>query len=37
MSVFSEDDSKTIKTLGLTFAGFIGLTVFLVILAIGLT
>ena len=37
MSVFSEDDGKTVKSLMLTFAGFIGLTVLLVILAVSLT
>ena len=37
MSVFSEDDNKTVRSLGLTFAAFIGLTVVLIILSIRLT
>lgn len=37
MSVFSEDDSKTVKSLGLTFGAFVGLTVLLIVLAISLT
>jgi len=37
MSVFNDDDSKIIRSLMLTFAGFIGLTVALAVLANLLT
>ena len=37
MSVFSEEDSKTVKTIGIAGAGFFGLTVFLIILALYIT
>jgi hypothetical protein len=37
MSVFNEDDSKTVRSLMLTFGGFIALTVFLAVLAVYLT
>jgi hypothetical protein len=37
MSVFSEEDSKTVKIIGIAGAGFFGLTVFLIILALYIT
>ena len=37
MSVFSEEDSKTVKVIGIAGAGFFGLTVFLIILALYIT
>jgi hypothetical protein len=37
MSVFSEEDSSTVKMIGMTGAGFFGLTVVLIILAIFIT
>ena len=37
MSVFSEDDSKTVGSLGLAFVGFIALTIGLILLAVALT
>jgi hypothetical protein len=37
MSVFSEEDSNTVKMIGITGAGFFGLTVVLIILAIYIT
>lgn len=33
MSTFNEEDSQTIRSLGLTMAGFLALTVFLIVLA----
>lgn len=37
MSVFSQEDNKTIKNLGYTAAGFAALTVFLIVLAAIIT
>ena len=37
MSVFNDEDSHTIRSLGLTFGGFLALTVFLIILAYFMT
>lgn len=37
MSVFSEEDSKTVKIIGIAGAGFFGLTVILIILALYIT
>ena len=37
MSVFNEDDGKTVKSLMLSFAGIFALTVGLIILAVALT
>ena len=37
MTVFSEEDSKTVKIIGIAGAGFFGLTVFLIILALYIT
>lgn len=34
MSVFTEEDTQTVRSLALTFGGFIGLTVFLILLAV---
>jgi len=34
MSVFTDEDTQTVRSLALTFGGFIGLTVVLVVLAI---
>lgn len=33
MSTFNDEDSQTIRSLGLTMAGFFALTVFLIVLA----
>ena len=33
MSVFDNEDNQTIRTLGWTMVGFVGLTVFLIVLA----
>ena len=33
MSTFNEEDTQTIRSLGWTMAGFVGLTVFLIVLA----
>ena len=33
MSTFNEEDNQTIRSLGLTMAGFLALTVFLIVLA----
>lgn len=35
MSVFNEEDTQTVKSLALTFAGFIALTAALIVLAIA--
>tara|TARA_R110002072_G_scaffold20841_4_gene75185 strand:- start:4091 stop:4204 length:114 start_codon:yes stop_codon:yes gene_type:complete len=37
MSVFNEEDSQTVRSLAMTFGGFIGLTVVLIVLAIVIT
>lgn len=37
MSVFNEEDNQTIRSLALTFGGFIALTVVLIVLAIAIT
>lgn len=37
MAVFNEEDGRTVKTLGLTMAGFAVLTVSLIILALLVT
>lgn len=37
MSVFDEEDSQTVRSLAMTFAGFITLTVALIVLAIFIT
>ena len=37
MSVFSDEDSKTVRIIGLVGAGFFALTVVLIILAIYIT
>ncbi len=37
MSVFDDEDSQTVRSLMMTFGGFIGLTVFLILLAIFIT
>lgn len=37
MAVFEEEDRRTIKTLGLTMAGFAALTAFLIIFALFVT
>ena len=37
MTVFNQQDRNTVRTLGLTFAGFIALTVCLILLAYFLT
>lgn len=34
MSVFTDEDNQTVKSLAITFVGFVGLTVFLIILAL---
>ncbi|MFT7685974.1 MAG: hypothetical protein ACI9FB_001319 [Candidatus Azotimanducaceae bacterium] len=33
MSVFTDEDNQTVRSLAMTFGGFISLTVFLIILA----
>ena len=37
MAVFDDEDGQTVKSLGMTFMGFIALTVGLIILAIAIT
>lgn len=37
MSVFSEEDNSTLKSLGLTAAGFAALTVALIVIALIIT
>lgn len=37
MSVFDEEDGQTVKSLGMTMAGFLILTVVLIILAVIIT
>jgi hypothetical protein len=37
MSVFNEEDTQIVKSLALTFGGFIALTAALIVLAIAIT
>lgn len=37
MAVFDQEDSQTVKSLMLTFGGFVALTVVLIVLAIAIT
>lgn len=37
MSVFSEEDGQTVRSLGMTFVGFIALTVILIVMAVAIT
>ncbi|MFT4677883.1 MAG: hypothetical protein ACJAX5_001553 [Patiriisocius sp.] len=37
MSVFDDEDSQTVRSLGMTFVGFSALTIVLIVLAIAIT